>query len=132
MNAQSEASTRLIARVVGPYLVVSMVLYVAATNTQALVSEIGSNMALAWITGAIHLLGGFTVLGLQREWRSPAAIVVTVIGLIAVVEGVVLTMFPDAYLAAADSASIVAAAAVTGLIGLYLTYVGWRPAPAAR
>lgn len=126
MNAQ-QSSTRLIARVLGPYLVVSMILYVATTDAQALISEIGSNTALSWATGAIHLLGGFTVLGLQREWHGPAALLVGAIGLLAVVEGVVLTAAPDVYLSAAGSAPVAVTGAVMGLVGLYLTYVGWRP-----
>lgn len=128
MNSQqSQASTRLIARVLGPYMVVAMVLYVTTMDMRALLSGMHSNPAVLWALGAMHLLGGFVVLGLLQEWRSPAAIIIGVFGAIAVLEGLVLAAFPGWYFSAADSTPITVIGALSGLLALYLTYVGWRP-----
>lgn len=128
MNAQpqSQASTRLFARVLGPYLVISMALHAArASDVQELISGFESNAALPWVTGTMALLAGLVVIGLQQEWRGAAAIIVGVLGVVTALEGVLLMGFPGSYLSFAGLVPLVAGAVIMGIVGLYLTYVGW-------
>lgn len=124
--------TRTFARVLGPYLVVSMALHaVRASDVSALLSGLESSAVLPWVIGTFALLFGLFVLGLLQEWRSAAAIIIGVLGVATLLEGIALMGFPDLYMSFAASFSgpipFLASAAVAGVAGLYLTYVGWRP-----
>lgn len=129
-DAPSQARTRLFARVLGPYLVISMALHaVRSSDVQALLSGFESNAVVPWVVGTFALLFGLFVLGLLQEWRSAAAIIIGVLGLATLLEGIVLMGFPDLYVSFATSFAgtipFLTSAVVVGLIGLYLTYVGW-------
>ncbi len=96
-----------------------------ASDVQELISDFESNSALPWVTGTVALLAGLVVIGLQQEWRGAAAIIIGVLGVVTALEGVFLMGFPDSYLSFAGSIPLVAGAVVMGVVGLYLTYVGW-------
>jgi hypothetical protein len=132
MSSPQSQATRLFARVLGPYLVISMALHAArSSDMQALLSGYESNAVLPWVVGTFALLFGLFVLGLQQEWRNAAAIIIGVLGVTTLLEGIVLMGFPDLYMSFArsfsGSISFLVSAVVVGAIGLYLTYVGWRP-----
>src|SRR5271166_3931974 len=63
-------------------------------------------------------------------WRGAAAITVSVVGWVLALRALFLMAFPHAFMAAANAAIGVSALWVSvdifiGLVGLYLTYVGW-------
>jgi hypothetical protein len=134
MSAQTEARTRMFARVLGPYLVIVTVTAVArGSHMQTLLSEFSSNSVLPWVTGAFVLLSGLVVVALHQHWRGPAAVIVSVLGWLTALKGLFLLTFPQTYISLADFAvdGLVwwrAGLVVTALIGLYLTYIGWAPA----
>lgn len=132
---QSRARTRNFARVLGPYLVIVTAVAVArASDMQPLISEFNVNSGFPWVTGAFVLLSGLVVIALHQYWRDAAAVIVSVLGWLTALKGLFLLAFPGAYFSVADAwvdADVWwrAAFVVVGLIGLYLTYVGWAPAP---
>lgn len=129
-TSQSE-STRLFARVLGPYLVIIMaVAIIRLPDYQKLLAEFDSNSLLVWVTGAFTLLSGLVVVALHQKWSGAAAIIITVLGWLTTLKGFAIMAFPGIYASKAvvmanGSGVFVAAAVVVGLIGLYLTYVGW-------
>jgi hypothetical protein len=131
---QTEARTRMFARVLGPYLVVVTITAVArASQMRTLVSEFGTNSVWAFVTGAFILLSGLIVVALHQYWRGAAAIIVSVLGWMTAIKGLALLAFPQAYISTVNSAVDAvwwrAGFVVIALVGLYLTYVGWAPAP---
>lgn len=85
------------------------------------------------MTGAFVLMSGMVVVALHQYWRGAAAVIVTVLGWLTVLKGVFLMAFPRTYISAATSMLDTTAwwwsgFTVVGLIGMYLTYVGWAPA----
>jgi hypothetical protein len=125
----------MFARVLGPYLVIVTLSAVArASQMRTLASEFGANPVWAFVTGAFILLSGLIVVALHPYWRGAAAIIVSVLGWMTVAKGVSLLAIPQTYISAVNSAvdpSIWwrASFVVIALVGLYLTYVGWAPAP---
>ncbi len=125
----------MFARVLGPYLVIVTITAVArASQMRTLASEFGANPAWAWVTGAFILLAGLVVVALHQYWGSAAAIIVSVLGWMTALKGLFLLAIPRSYVSAVNSAvdpSIWwrAGFVVIALVGLYLTYVGWAPAP---
>jgi hypothetical protein len=134
-SQQSQAGTRMFARVLGPFLVIITTTTVARTSDmRALLSEFGANSVWSFVTGAFILLSGLVVVALHQYWRGAAAVMVSVLGWLTALKGFFLMAFPHTYISFANSALNAttwwhAGFVVFGLIGLYLTYVGWGPAP---
>ena len=134
-SEQQQLRTRMFARVLGPFFVIVAATTVARTSDmRRLLSDFEANAAWPWVTGAFLLLASLVIVALQQYWRGAAAVTVSVVGWVLAVRALFLMAFPHAFLAAADAAIRVSALWVSvdifiGLVGLYLTYVGWRPAP---
>ncbi|OBI04211.1 hypothetical protein A5715_05715 [Mycolicibacter heraklionensis] len=138
VSEQSQARTRMFARVIGPFLLILTVTALfRAPQVWESASDNRTDPLWLWSTGAFTLLAGLTVVALHPYWRGAAAVCVSVTGWITTVKGFVLTVFPDASMSAGSVAIRAegwarAAYVVFALIGLYLTYVGWTPANGDR
>lgn len=134
----SQARTRMFSRVLGPFLVIVTATAMArATQMRTLLSEFGANSAWAWVSGAFVLLGGLIVIALHPYWRGAAAIVVSVVGWLTALKGVLLLTIPKGYISSASSALDAGiwwwtGFVLTALAGLYLTYAGWAPVPSRK
>ncbi len=133
-SQQSQTRTRLFARVLGPFLVVVDITAVARTSDmRAVLSEFAANPLWAWVAGSFVLLGGLTIVALHQYWRGAAAIIVSLVGWLVVLRGVLLLAFPQTFVSIANSMTGTEAwwrvlCIAFALVGLYLTYVGWIPA----
>lgn len=134
-SQQSQTRTRLFARVLGPFLVILDVTAVVRTSDmRGLLSEFVPNSLSTWVFGAFVLLGGLVIVALHQYWRGAAAIIVSLVGWLVVLRGVMLVAFPQTFVSVAES--MVGAEAwwraiciAFALVGLYLTYVGWIARP---
>lgn len=128
--------TRTFARVLGPFFVIFAATTVArASDMRKLLSDFEANSAVPWVTAGFLLLAALVIVGLHQYWRGAAAITVSVVGWVFALRAVFLMAFPHAFMGAADAAMRMTALWVSvtvlvGLVGLYLTYVGWKPVPA--
>ncbi|ULP48218.1 hypothetical protein [Mycolicibacter virginiensis] len=133
VSEESQARTRMFARVIGPFLViVTAAALSGAPQAWAQASDFGPDPLLLWEAGAFTLLSGLTVVTLHRLWHGAAAICVSVTGWITLLKGLSLTVFPYAGMSSANLAMRAegwprAAYVLFALVGLYLTYVGWTP-----
>jgi hypothetical protein len=131
---QPQIRTRMFARVLGPFLVIVCITAVARTSEMpSLISDFGTNALWSWVVGAFVLIGGLVTIALHSYWRSAAAIIVSIIGWLVALHGLLLLAFPTAFISMANSVMGMGAlwrAVCIGFaaIGLYLTYVGWMPA----
>lgn len=146
MNAspESQARTRIFARALGLFLVIVDVTAVArASDMQALLAQFEANSLWTWVTGAFVLLFGLFVVATHQYWHGAAAITISLLGWLSTLRGLMLLAFPKAFVSLANSmigaqGLWVSLCVAFAFIGLYLTYVGWRPAadrptsPAAR
>ena len=135
MDASPQARTRMFSRVLGPFLVIVDVTAVArASDMQTLLSQFEANSLWTWVTGAFILLFGLIVVAGHQYWHGAAAIIVSLLGWMITLRGLLLFAFPQTFVSVANSmigaqAWWVAACLVFALVGLYLTYVGWAPVP---
>jgi hypothetical protein len=131
MSTPQSQATRLFARVLGPYFVIAMAIYVAQSpDVPALLESFNANPMLPWVTGAFTLITGLVIVALHQEWGNAAAVIISMTGWLTTLKGVVIVGFPGAYDSLGDSmangtALIVTQGVAVGAIGLYLTYVGW-------
>jgi hypothetical protein len=132
-SPQSQERTRILSRALGPFLVVVDVTAVArASDMQTLLSQFEANSLWTWVVGAFILLFGLLVVAGHQYWRGAAAIIVSLLGWLITLRGLLLFAFPQTFVTLANrmngaQASWVAACVVFALVGLYLTYVGWAP-----
>jgi hypothetical protein len=131
---QTQNRTRMFARVVGPYLAIMAATAALRPNDmRAMLAGFESEPLWSWITGAFILLFGLVVIALHPYWRGVAATIVSVVGWLVAVKGLLLVAGSHTYFSMANSAVNAmgwwrAGAVVEVLIGLYLAYVGWIPA----
>ncbi|ORB11274.1 hypothetical protein BST37_20195 [Mycobacterium noviomagense] len=129
----------MFARTLGPFFaIVPTTVAVRSSYMQTLFTEFKANPMWPWLYGAILLMFGLVIIASHQYWRTPAAVIVSVVGWIMAARGVILLAVPQAYNAAGNAvyssgatAGIWVVGIGLGLAGLYLTYVGWKPAPPA-
>jgi uncharacterized membrane protein len=132
---QSQIRTRMFARVLGPFFtIVPTTVAVRGSYMQTLFTEFKANPMWPWLYGAILLMAGLFIIAFHQYWRSPAAIIVSVVGWFFVIRGAIMMIVPQAYNAAGNAVYTSGASAVIWVVflclasaGLYLTYVGWKP-----
>jgi hypothetical protein len=136
-------STFVAARIVGPVLIVAGVALIA--HNEAMVRAIGDFIDLAgllMLSGLVGLTAGLALVTLHRRWDSFTAILISMIGWIAVLRGAATLLLPD--LARTEIILVVTnpqvapiVGCVLALIGVWLTYAGYiagifRVEPASR
>ncbi|KQH76014.1 hypothetical protein AO501_18490 [Mycobacterium gordonae] len=136
-TSQLQPRTREFARVLGPFFAIIGITTVArGSEMRTLLTGFESSPVWFWVTGALVLICGLITVGLHPYWRGAAAIIVSVLGWAMTLRGMLLLAFPKAFKAAADATigmdgMWMTASVLLAVAGLYLTYVGWRPVPAA-
>jgi hypothetical protein len=136
-SEQSQIRTRMFARALGPFFtIVPTTIAVRGSYMRELFTEFKANPMWPWLFGAILLMFGLVVIAFHQYWRSPAAIIVSVVGWFLAIRGVLLLTVPSAYDAAGNALYSSGATAAIWVVficlaaaGLYLTYVGWKPEP---
>lgn len=124
----------MFARVLGPFFVIACITALArASEMPALISDFGANVLWSWVAGSFVLIGGLIMIALHSYWRTPAAILVSILGWLVALRGLLLLAFPTAFISMANSVIGMGAlwrAVCIGfaVIGIYLTFVGWMPA----
>lgn len=133
MLPRAESRTRTLARILGPFLVVlSVSVLLRAGDLQPILSEFAASAVWPWATGVYVTAAGIAVVAFHRSWRGAAAVLVSLLGWLTMVKGILLLTFPSA-LDSLASRMVSATAlmwvvyAILMVVSLYLTYVGWRP-----
>jgi hypothetical protein len=134
---QHQNRTCMFARVMGPYMaIIALMAALRPDDLRAMLSKFQADPLLSWVTGAFTLLLGLVVVALHPYWRSGAAIIVSVVGWLVAVQGLLLVAGSHAYFAIANSAVDTMGWARTGAavevlivlyLGLYLSLVSWVP-----
>ena len=131
---QQQLRTRMFARVLGPFFVIACATAGARTSEMSsLMSDFAANPLWSWVAGSFVLVGGLVMIALHSYWRGPAAIVVSLMGWLITLRGLLLLAFPKAFISMANSvigmSDLWRAICIVFVgVGLYLTYVGWMPA----
>lgn len=133
MNVQVQHRTRMFARVLGPFFtIIAIVVALRSPHMRQLLTEFTASDVWPWVMGAFILMGGIAIVAFHQVWRGPAAIIVSVLGWLLVARGIFLLAFPDTFASVANR--VIGAVGVwqavyvvIAIIGLYLSYVGWKP-----
>lgn len=97
-----QTRTRMFSRVLGPFLVIADVTAIArASDMQKLLSQFEANSLWTWVTGAFVLILGLIIVAGHQYWRGAAAIIVSVLGWLVTLRGLLLLAFPKAFVSVA-------------------------------
>jgi hypothetical protein len=130
--------TRQFARILGPYLVIAGVAAIMrAAQMKMMLAEFSNIGVASWITGALVLVVGLTIVALHQNWHGAAAIAVSALGWLTLLKGALLLAMPK--VSAATAAFMIdrngwwqALMVLMIILGFFLTYVGWAEAIPSR
>jgi hypothetical protein len=130
-------TTRFLSRLLGTYcLIVGLAMLVHKEATVATVTSLLHDPPLLFVLGVIVVSAGLAMILVHNRWRGgPVPVVVTVIGWLTLIKGMVLLGWTplgtaDFYLVQLRYAQLYYLYTVITLaLGAYLTYAGFRRAP---
>jgi len=135
VNPDSVQRTRAFARVIGPFVaVVTVIVAIRLPDVTGLVDDLFANTVLPWMLGAMILIAGLIVIAFHQYWRGLAAVLISLFGWFVALRGLTLLAFPSAIETGAGDTLASPGLLLTArfffglmtLMGLWLTYVGWR------
>ncbi len=123
--------TFILARMLGPLLIIGGILLITQTaRILSVTTDFLSNDALLLLSGFIELILGLGVVTLHQRWNSFTAFIVSLLGWVILIEGMLLLFAPEMMREAANTILIYARAfpilgCVLALLGVWLTYAGY-------
>jgi hypothetical protein len=131
MTEAQAATTRFCARIIGPLMLIIGAIVAARYDTIALmIPGILQDGPLAFVTGLFTLIVGMILFAAHHHWSGPTAILVSLLGVLTLVRGVILMLAPGfaaefatKALEAGPGAWVAAGIAIA--IGLWLSWAGW-------
>jgi hypothetical protein len=121
-------NSRTIAGLIGPTLIaLAVAVLVNLGSLSALVEPVSNDPALVLLSGVLSFVAGLAIVRVHNHWRGDWAVLVTILGWLLLVGGIIRMLFPIwlAQMAAnlAHSTGLVAGEAVVLLvIGAFLSY----------
>jgi hypothetical protein len=129
-------TSRSLARLVGPILLVIGIgmafgLMMEGANYSNVLKEFIANRALIFLTGVLALLAGIAIVNVHNVWVPDWRVIVTVLGWLLVLRGIMLLVFPLTVQVFGDrvatsEAGITAGAALTFVLGAILCMMGYE------
>lgn len=121
--------TETIARIAGPYLIVTALGFLVSRRfyERMVLGTAEADPVLLNLSGAVHFIIGMLVLVNHWDWSGIAAGAVTLLGVAAVAKGGALIALPEATLKSPKTVggTLRASAAGFALWGGWLCWVGW-------
>jgi len=130
------AMSKTIAGLMGPTLVaLAASLFVNIDSISALVEPVSHDPALVMVSGVLSFVAGLAVVRVHNHWGSGWAVLVTILGWLLLIAGLIRMLFPIALSGLAASVGkntgLIAGEAIVLLaIGAFLSYKAYRAAEA--
>jgi hypothetical protein len=121
-----------IARLAGPFFIAAAVgMLLNRAIYAAMIAEFVHSYALIYIAGLLALVGGLAILNVHRAWTSDWRVIITVLGWLMVIGGVVRIVLPQLTAAIANAiysgpTAMVILALITLALGGFLSFQGYR------
>ena len=125
-------AAKVIARLIGPvFVVIGVGILLNAAFYAELVAEAVQVPALVYIYGLMMLVAGLATLNAYRAWTRDWRVIITVLGWLSVIGGVIRIVLPQLVtrLATATIGTplvLIIAAAIVFVVGGYLSFEGYR------
>ena len=122
----------LIARLAGPlFVVIGLGILLNASFYTGMVVEAVHSPTLVYLSGVASLLAGVAILNAYRAWTASWRVIVTVLGWLCVIGGIMRIMLPQIVTSLATTiysgpAALTVAAVIVLILGAYLSYESYR------
>jgi hypothetical protein len=127
------AHSRLIAGLIGPMLAaIGVAMLINRSLFPAMIAELAHNTGLIFLSGLLVLLAGLAIVRVHNVWTGGWRILVTVLGWLAIVSGLVRMWFPQAAAPIAEAfganaTGLLIGGLVTLALGAFLSYKAYGP-----
>ncbi len=124
------STTEILARIFGLYLIAAgMGLLFSRSLFPRMLDELRGGVTLAYLSGILAFAIGAVTLSLHNDWSGPASVVISLIGWLALGEGILLLAVPRPFLNALSrfqlrGVAITGLGALAVLLGIWLLAVG--------
>ena len=121
-----------IARLIGPiFVVVGIGVLLNHQHYAAMIAEAVRSAALVYFSGVLALAAGLAILNTYRAWTADWRVIVTVLGWLMLIAGVVRIVVPWVTVSLATalysgSAAIAIVGVIVLVVGGYLSFQGYR------
>jgi hypothetical protein len=106
-------TTLILARILGGYmLIMGVAMLVHRTMAADLIGRLKDDFTLTFTMGLIALLFGLIIVSVHPFWNTPLAVVVSIVGWLAVIEGALIALLRTRFMA------IIAPLVSGGMFGL--------------
>ena len=129
-------TSRYIARLMGPVMLIIGIGMIGGMLTEgdaysSLMKEFIGSRALIFITGTLALVAGLAVVNAHNLWVPDWRVLVTIIGWLCIIRGIVNLVFPTTAQTLGDrtagsEAGLIVGAAVTIVLGAILSIMGYE------
>jgi uncharacterized membrane protein len=122
----------LIARLAGPlFVVIGLGILLNASFYADMVVEAVHSPTLVYLSGVASLLAGVAILNAYRAWTASWRVIVTVLGWLCVIGGIMRIVLPQIVTSLATTiysgpAALIVAAVIVLILGAYLSYESYR------
>jgi uncharacterized membrane protein HdeD (DUF308 family) len=122
------ATTKMIAGLMGPTLLaIGIAMLVNARHFPEMAKQIGNDPGLIFVSGTLLLVAGLAIVRVHNVWSGGWRVVVTVLGWLAVISGILRMLLPfwAASIASSlgqSSTPVIIGALVPLLVGAFLSY----------
>jgi len=122
----------LIARLAGPlFVVIGLGILFNASFYAGMVVEAVHSPTLVYLSGVASLLAGVAILNAYRAWTASWRVIVTVLGWLCVIGGIMRIVLPQIVTSLATTiysgpAALIVAAVIVLILGAYLSYESYR------
>jgi hypothetical protein len=122
----------LIARLVGPlFVVIGLGVLLNARFYQGAIIEAVHSPTLVYLSGIASLLAGLAILNAHREWTAGWPVIITILGWLCVIGGIVRIVLPRVIERFATSiystpTALMIVGAIVLVVGGYLSFVSYR------
>ena len=128
-----------LAKLVGPFLAVcGVALMFNADAFRSISGEIVKSPALIYIAGLLALATGLAIVNTHNEWTADWRVVITLLGWLSVVAGIIRVVFPRvvemlgaSIVATVSNGWIVGEGVVILALGAWLSFKGYAPGKAS-
>jgi hypothetical protein len=123
--------SKTIAGLIGPTLVaMSVALLINLNSFPALVELVSRDPLLIFVSGVLMFVAGLSIVRVHNRWEADWTVLVTVLGWLALIGGLVRMLFPTQLAEIApkvgqETGLIAAEAVVLLVVGAFLTYKGY-------
>jgi hypothetical protein len=124
-------TSKMIAGLIGPTLVaIAAAMLLNLNSFPALAEQISRDPALIFVSGILLLVGGLAIVRAHNIWAGGWSVLVTVLGWLAVLGGLVRMLLPTRFAAVAAEIGqsigwIIAGAVVLLVLGAFLSFKGY-------